>query len=148
MNLCPFCGNNDLSTGSAGEERYIVCRACGATGPWAGSAEEARELWDKRNTTAYGQRENTMGITEAKNKLKWALSIIKLIEEGELGEAREAVAPELNADDPDHLEEIIDIYGNLLSSGDTPGCITGALHGLLYIVNECREVLFPEEQAE
>jgi hypothetical protein len=81
-----------------------------------------------------------MTTTEAKTKLAWAISVIKLIEDGYLDEARQSVTTELDPEDTS--EDIVDIYGNLVAGN--PECLIGAKLGLVDIVNECQEVLKPK----
>jgi len=45
---CPFCGSDNQKT-IKGVNCHVIC-TCGASGPRADTLENAKKLWDKRET--------------------------------------------------------------------------------------------------
>lgn len=45
---CPFCGKDKVEERGETTCYYILCKKCGAEGPWAAKESTARRLWNER----------------------------------------------------------------------------------------------------
>jgi hypothetical protein len=45
--VCPFCNSIDTRMGEHGDQHYVWCHACRASGPECDTEAEAIETWDK-----------------------------------------------------------------------------------------------------
>ena len=54
IETCPFCkhGNCGFLRTPLAKQHYVECMACRATGPVAGTRDEAIKLWNRRHTNA------------------------------------------------------------------------------------------------